>query len=184
LSDVPSDQLHAPNDAGAQTLALVAVDELLPHPENPRRSDVAAVASSIEANGFYGAVLAQLSTRRIIAGHGRWAAAKQLGAESVPVLWLDVDDDRALRILLADNRTSDLAVWDDSALAELLASLDDDGGLDGTAFSDDALAKLLAEASSPESFAQIDPNLDTEHRCPRCGYEWSGQPNPTPAGAE
>lgn len=178
LAAAAEGQRERRNAPEGQTLAAVPVDQLQAHPQNPRRSNVEAVAASIEANGFYGAVLAQRSTRRIIAGHGRWQAARSLGAETVPVLWLDVDDDRALRILLADNRTSDLAVWDETELAELLASLDGEHGLDGTAFSPDALAKLLADAAAPENFDPVDPNLETEHRCPRCGYEWSGSPSP------
>jgi ParB-like chromosome segregation protein Spo0J len=167
------------NTPETQTLDAVAVDQLQPHPQNPRRSDVGAVSASIEANGFYGAVLAQRSTRRIIAGHGRWQAARELGASTVPVIWLDVDDDRALRILIADNRTPELAVWDGDELTELLRSLSENGdGLDGTAFSPDALEKLLAAASPPDDFTAVDENLETEHRCPRCGYEWSGSPTP------
>lgn len=43
---------------------------------------------------------------------------------SVPVVWLDVDDATAKRIMLADNRTADLATYDEQILAEALASLE------------------------------------------------------------
>ena len=86
----------------SSTYELVAIDALTPHPENPRRGDIEAVAESIDQNDFYGAVIAQVSTRRILVGNHRWKAAKKRGALFIPVLWVDCDDDRARRILLAD----------------------------------------------------------------------------------
>jgi ParB-like chromosome segregation protein Spo0J len=103
-----------------QTYELVPLDTLTVHPDNPRRGDLAQIASSIEANGFYGAVVAQRSTGRILAGNHRWMAAREDGLDAVPVIWLDVDDDRARRILLADNRAGDLAAYDEAALLALL----------------------------------------------------------------
>jgi len=126
----------------AQEFESVAVDALKPHPSNPRKGDVGAIVTSIEANGFYGAVVAQRSTGYILAGNHRWMAAKESGLGSVPVLWLDVDDDRAKRILLADNRTNDLASYNDAALAEILAGLSPDFA--GTGYAEADLAKLIA----------------------------------------
>jgi hypothetical protein len=121
----------------------IPVSTLLEHPENPRRGDSKAVNESIAANGFYGAILVQRSSGRVLAGHTRLKAAKQSGATSVPGIWLDVDDKEAKRILLADNRTSDLAYYDDDALFAVLGSILDDGSnLKGTGY-DDATYKLL-----------------------------------------
>src|ERR1035438_4270482 len=115
----------------------VPLDQLRPHPKNPRKGNVPLIAESIMANGFYGAVIAQRSTGHIIAGEHRWRAARQKKLAAVPVFWLDVDDDRALRILLADNRTNDIAGYDEEILAELLKGMDD---LSGTGWDDEALA--------------------------------------------
>jgi hypothetical protein len=91
---------------------------------------------------------------RIIAGEHRWRGAKAKGLGQVPALILDVDDDAALRILLADNRTAEIGGYDDPALAELLRSLDD---LDGTGWTEqdlddlaDAIAADNAVALTPE----------------------------------
>lgn len=116
--------------------------DLIPHPENPRVGDVAAIAESIEANGFYGALVVQRSTGHVLVGNHRLAAAVELGLDRVPVVWADVDDDRARRILLADNKSADLAYYDDESLASVLASFDDD--LLGTLYSDADLDVLAA----------------------------------------
>ena len=113
----------------------VPLDRLRPHPENPRRGQVGAILSSIEAHGFYGAVMAQRSTGHVLAGNHRLLAAAEAGLAELPVVWVDVDDDEARRILLADNRSSDLASYDEAGLAELLGVLEDtNAGLAGTLF--------------------------------------------------
>src|SRR3954469_8056045 len=99
------------------------IDQLVEHPDNPRRGDEAAIEASMAAHGFFGAVLVQASTGRIIAGNHRTRVARRTGAETIPVLFVDVDDDQARRLLLADNRTNDLATYDDRELAALLEDL-------------------------------------------------------------
>lgn len=131
----------------------VPVDGLITHPDNPRRGDVEAVASSIQSNGFYGAIVAQRSTRYVLAGNHRLRAARALGMTEVPVIWLDCDDDRAKRILIADNRSSDLATWDNPTLIALLKSFDD---LEGTLFDDEALAALSGQLLPPGDADSVD----------------------------
>lgn len=131
--------------------AAFPVADLIEHPGNPRRGDEAAIDASMQAHGFYGAVLAQAGTRRIIAGNHRARVAKRRGETTVPVLFLDVDDDQAARILVVDNRTNDLAVYDDLALAALLEGLaGTDLTLTGTGFSDADLEALLEDLAPPD----------------------------------
>lgn len=124
------------------SLEDVALSALRPH---PRKGDVAAIGRSIDANGFYGAIVAQKSTGHILVGNHRFEAAKQAGAESVPVLWVDVEDEAALCILLADNRTNDLAGYDEPALAELLEELEKVGSLANTGYDAHDLDRLLCQ---------------------------------------
>lgn len=123
----------------------VPIGELIDHPENHRQGDVGAIHESIEANGFYGAVLVQRGTNFILAGNHRRKALAQRGAETVPVIWLDVDEQQARRILLADNKTADMADWDYSGLVRTLQDLHSEGGLAGTGFAPEELDELLAE---------------------------------------
>lgn len=129
-----------------QEYEVVFTDRLQPHPANPRRGDVEAIVASIEANGFRGALIVQKSSHHILAGNHRWQAAMHLGMEKVPVFWVDVDDDTALRILLADNRSSDLGAYDDDLLLSLLRDLPD---LSGTGYSPRDLDDLLADLAPP-----------------------------------
>lgn len=145
-----------------QGTEVVPLDSLKQHPRNARSGDLGAIHQSIEANGFYGAVIAQKSTGFILAGNHRHQAAVQAGAAEIPVTWVDVDDDHALRILLADNRTNDLATYDDAALAEILKDIHEaHGTLAGTGYDGDALDDLLADLGlsdepAPAPEAQVD----------------------------
>lgn len=104
-----------------QQYAMVAVADLTEHPANPRVGDVEAIVAAITANGWHGALLAQRSTGHVLAGNHRLRAARQLGMAEVPVLWVDVDDHLAKRILVADNRASDFGYFDEDQLLALLA---------------------------------------------------------------
>lgn len=134
----------------------IAVDTISEHPDNPNRGDDTAVGSSIAQHGFYGAIVVQRSTGYIIAGNTRYRASVADGADVLPGLWLDVDDDTARRIMLADNRSRDLASYDDEALVMLLGELSDTAlALIGTGFDDQAYADLLA-ATTPPSFDDLE----------------------------
>ena len=121
------------------------------HPENPRQGDVGAIVTSIEKNGWFGTLVAQRKTRQVLAGNHRLQAAIALEMDSVPVYWVDVDESEAKRILLADNRTSDLATWDDTILVTLLESLATNDELLGSGYDGDDLDALLYEAQLNET---------------------------------
>lgn len=137
---------------------LAPLDTVRPHPRNPRQGDIGAIHQSIEANGFYGTIVAQRSTGYILAGNHRWQALQQTGATQIPIAWIDVNDEHALRILLADNRTNDLASYDEGSLTELLQQiLRDTGTLEGTGYDDEALNELVANATRDQP-GNDDPN--------------------------
>lgn len=132
---------------------MVSVDEVDYYPENPRRGDTRALRESLTTNGMYQPIVAQASTKYVIAGNHRLEALLELGEKQVPVLFVDVDDAEARRIALADNRTSDLAFYDDRALFDLLDKLmADEGGdisaLEGTGY-DRAAFEMLMQGLEP-----------------------------------
>src|SRR5690606_41773696 len=87
-----------------QSVELVSLDKLHPHPKNPRQGDVGAIHESIEHNGFYGVVVAQRSTGYILAGDHRYMAGEHAGATDVPGAWGDGVAAAAHRLLPPDHR--------------------------------------------------------------------------------
>lgn len=136
----------------------VPLSALREHPANPRQGDLGSIIESIKANGWASVIVAQKGGV-VLAGNHRLKAARELGMETVPVLWLDVDEETALRILLADNRTSDLASWDDRALAGLLVDLQQQSatGLTGLGWDTQDLDALIAEVAKSDGTGRVDP---------------------------
>jgi len=100
-----------------------------PYPHNPRRNDhaVAAVAASIREFGFRQPIVVD-EDNVIIVGNTRYKAALQLGLETVPVhvaAGLTPAQRKAYRI--ADNKTGELADWDDAQLVQELTDLAEHG---------------------------------------------------------
>lgn len=127
-------------EPGVLSSVRVKLDELTPYPGNPRRGNPQLIAESLRANTQYRPLVVQASTMTVLAGNHTLIAARELGWETVEVTLLDVDDDQARRIVLADNRTSDVAETDDAALLALLEQFED---LEGTGFTAGDLEALL-----------------------------------------
>lgn len=138
---------NSPRRTPQHTLKVVAagVKSLKPYRDNPRKGNVSAIAESLIQNGQYRPIVVRRSTREILAGNHTWQAATQIGWKKVDVVYVDVDDEEAARIVLADNRTNDLATYDSEALAKVLESLH--GDPIGTGYSPadmDALVSVVA----------------------------------------
>jgi len=107
-------------------ISFCAITELTPHPRNPRkhnRAQIRAIAKSIKTFGFTAPVLVDRNGR-ILAGHGRWEAAKFLGLTHVPVVFLDhLTEAQANAYMLADNKLTDRSSWDDVMVATQLKEL-------------------------------------------------------------
>ena len=142
----------------------IDIDKITEHPQNPRKGDDRAVGESIARNGFFGAVLIQRSTGHVIAGNTRYRVMRDEGAATIPGFWVDCDDEVATRIMLADNRTSDLAFYDDEALFELLKGLVESEGLDGTGYDRAAYELLLQSVESDAIVGGIRQGVFPEER--------------------
>lgn len=141
----------------------VPVAELTPYHRNPRTGDLDAIAESLSVNGQYRPIVVNRGTltgrpNEILAGNHTYKAAKRLGWTDIAVTFLDVDDDAAAKIVIVDNRTSDLAGYDTALLADILTELPD---LDGTGYDQDQLDQLLDETALPAPIELPSDGADT-----------------------
>jgi DNA modification methylase len=99
---------------------------LKPDPANPRvhsKKQIRQIARSIETFGFNVPVLVD-GEDKVIAGHGRLMACRELGWHQVPTLRLEhLSPQQARAFMVADNRLGEIAGWDDRLLAEQLHDL-------------------------------------------------------------
>src|SRR6202158_1764043 len=114
--------------ATRRQILFVAIGDLIPDPDNPRkhgRAQISAIARSIEAFGFNAPILVD-KDNKIVAGHGRYEAAKLLGLDKVPIVSLShLTETQARAYMLADNKLTDRSTWDDPKLAIQLKELSD-----------------------------------------------------------
>jgi DNA modification methylase len=133
----------------ADRIEVWPVNRLKPYERNARThssAQVQKIAAAMVEFGFTNPILVD-NLDGIIAGHGRLAAAKQLGLEEVPVVVLDhLDENQRRAYILADNRLALDAGWDEDLLAAELHELQDaDFDLALTGFNEDEIADLLAD---------------------------------------
>ena len=101
-------------------IVMRKIGELKPYETNPRHNDMAvdAVAASIQQFGFKNPVIID-KDGVIVAGHTRYKAAKKLGITDIPCISADdLSDEQIKAFRLADNKTAELAEWDEDLLGK------------------------------------------------------------------
>lgn len=105
----------------------VAVTLLKPYEKNAKihgREQLDKLKASIEEFGFLTPCLID-SDYNIIAGHGRVAAASEMGLKSVPCVFIEgLTDAQRKAYILADNRLGELGEWDMDIVYDELFDLD------------------------------------------------------------
>lgn len=101
--------------------------DLRPNPNNPRlhdRKQIKQIERSIKKFGFLVPILID-GEGRVVAGHGRLAAASNLGMKEVPIISVAHLTKAELQAyLIADNKLAENARWDLDLLKEQIQDLD------------------------------------------------------------
>lgn len=111
------------------TVSLRNISDLKPYEHNPKihtKKQIANIAESIRRFGFRNPILID-SDGTIVAGHGRYEAAKEAGMQEVPCILVDdlsPEQIRAFRVL--DNKLAESA-WDFDILNMELPEIDVSG---------------------------------------------------------
>lgn len=136
----------------------VAIAKLRPNPANARthaKRQIEQIADSIRQFGFTVPIIVDES-RVILAGHGRWLAAKGLGLKHVPAITVTgLSDTQRRAYLLADNKLTENAGWDRASLAielnELAPLLAEEGlCIELTGFVPAEIDALMGDLVDPE----------------------------------
>ncbi len=101
----------------------VPIGQLKLDPANARRHDaanIAAIGASLGRFGQVKPIVVNRKTNVIVAGNGAHQAAENLGWSHLAVVWVEHDPADHSQFSIADNRTAELAEWDDAKLEQLL----------------------------------------------------------------
>lgn len=133
---------------------LADVEELIPYARNARThssAQITQIAASIKEFGFLAPiVIAEDNT--ILCGHGRFYAAQKLGLKKIPcVKESHLTEAQKRAYIIADNKLSINAGWDDELLAVELSDLQGEGvDLSITGFDKKELADLFDDKSKSD----------------------------------
>ena len=144
--------------------ALVDLVALVPNPKNPNRhpeQQIALLAKVIKHQGWRTPVVVSRRSGFIVAGHGRYEAAKLLALDQVPVNYQAFETEAMeYAHLIADNRIAELANPDQDALRQLLGELEGSLDLDLSGFDKQALEDLKIEVPPLEDGAASNSYLN------------------------
>lgn len=155
----------------------VKASTLLPHPLNWRSHPAdqqAALRGILTEVGYVDALMVRElpgGELQILDGHLR---AETTPDTEVPVLVVDLDDAEAAKVLATFDPLAAMAESNAANLDALLREFET---------GDEALGRMLADLADeaglipiepPGEFPEKDESLETDHTCPKCGYQWSG----------
>lgn len=169
----------------AYSIERTPIHELTPYARNSRihsDEDVDKIARAVQEFGFTNPVLRD-EDGTIIAGHARVMALAKLGYKFCPTIkakgWT-VAQKKAF--VIWDNKSAQAGSWNEAVLKVELTDLKAAGyDVALTGFDSASIVSFLANGGGatqpPAAFGEVDENISTEHRCPACGYKWSGSSN-------
>jgi ParB-like chromosome segregation protein Spo0J len=135
----------------------ISIEKLSNDPANARKHDdrnIEAIVGSLRRFGQQKPIVVDVSGV-VRAGNGTLEAARRLGWKDIDCVETQLKGSDAIAYAIADNRTAELADWDDDVLAAQLNGLlaDDPDLLNAAGFSEEELMKMLDQFNAEE----IDP---------------------------
>lgn len=159
------------------------IGTLTPYARNARvhsKKQVHQIAASIREFGFINPIFVD-EAKTIIAGHGRYEAAKVLGLAEVPSVRLDLPSAKARSFAIADNKIALNSTWDlDNLKLELadLGALELDFDLEITGFATAEIDDVLDGGTKPVKEDPADQVPEAERsRVTRLGDVWELGPH-------
>jgi ParB-like chromosome segregation protein Spo0J len=161
----------------------VPIEQLSQDPSNVRRHserNLSAIVASLRKFGQQKPIVID-GKGIILAGNGTYEAAKRLGWDTIAVVQTDLKGSEATAYAIADNRTAELAEWDETALAETLRALQsEEFEIEAAGFTNDEVDGLITrlgnEALIPEhegkEYDESVANDVVMITCPKCSHEF------------
>jgi ParB-like chromosome segregation protein Spo0J len=137
----------------------IEIAKLSGDPANARKhneQNISTIVASLRRFGQQKPIVID-SSDCVRAGNGTLEAARSIGWTHLDCVRTDLKGSDAIAYAIADNRTAELAEWDDDVLAATLNGLlaDDPDLLNAAGFSEDELDKMLSPEVSDEE-SQVD----------------------------
>jgi hypothetical protein len=118
-------------------IKLVPLSSIKPYFNNPRDNEkaIAPTKESIKKYGFVKPIICD-KDGVIIAGHTRYIASFQLGLKEVPVIFSDMDSEKAKQFRIADNKLAEKSIFDEDKLIRELKEMSSPNDMQSFFFED------------------------------------------------
>ena len=119
---------------GESAVERLRIEQLQLDPANARKHgdrNIEAIKGSLARFGQQKPIVVD-ADNVVVAGNGTLVAAKALGWDEIDVVRTDLQGPDRTAFAIADNRTSELAEWDNDALAQAVMSLSREDGYNAT----------------------------------------------------
>jgi DNA modification methylase len=152
---------------------IIDIDKIYPYTNNPKEhpeEQINKIASSIKNFGFTVPIIID-EDFEIIAGHGRYKAAKKLELDKIPcIVREDLNEAQVKALRLADNKVTE-SEWNEELLALELEDLDlQDFDLELTGFENKEIEELFdSELESEEDNFNLEDELDNDNIVSKSG---------------
>lgn len=156
-------------------IEVIPIENLIPDPANARKhskKNLDAIKGSLARFGQQKPIVVSKDLV-VIAGNGTLEAARQLNWKTLQVIKSELTGSDITAYGISDNRTSELAEWDDEALNKVLEGLKlENFDLGSIGFDDKDLERLFPkfDAGSIDDQGKLDEKKKII--CPECGHEF------------
>lgn len=164
------------------------INKIIPYENNPRNNEntIEKLKASITEFGYINLIAVDVNNV-VVVGHTRLEALKQLKYKKVKCFVLDLPAKKIQEYRLVDNKTAELAMWNEDFLAAELREVGEDMQKFTDTFNIDELLKedigSGVDSVTPDSFeaqeqktAQSAPTGDYKYReitCPECNEKFT-----------
>ena len=137
----------------------VKLSDLSQDPANARKHDdrnIDSIVASLRRFGQQKPIVIDMNNI-VRAGNGTLEAAKRLGWDAIECVKTSLKGSDAIAYAIADNRTAELAEWDEDVLAAQLNGLltDDEALVNAAGFSAEEIEAMLSQ-QLPDEESQVD----------------------------
>jgi len=177
-----TDKAISPLEVAELDLQRLPLSEVTKHPDNPRvhsLEQIKALKYSLSIDGYIaGSMGIQRSTKRLYKGHGVYEALLGIGCKFADFVVKDLTDAETLALLARDNALSDMSTNDPVKLKAISVNLIEmNVPIQRMGYTLERIEAMQSiEVEPPEDFPEYGDDIDTEYKCPKCDYEWSGSP--------
>ena len=139
-----------------------SINQLVENPMSHDDQNIAAIMESLTKYGQRQVIVVNTETNQIEAGNGRWEAAKSLNWDQVAAVFVKDDPETALGYAITDNRTAQLATWNNEVLAAAFEQMDDPTELPGVEedFMKEVFAHMEGDGEGQGSGHDDEPDED------------------------